>query len=110
MMFLSRRSNLEGREAFDETPLRIISVARDCPPENPGDLVYEFRIYRAGTLLTRLSLDYHPDIGNRGVFFLEEDSPARHSTLGQFDADPGYDAVKARVIAWVRDRLLGKDS
>lgn len=105
-MSLLRRPRMRPRDTIDEGPLRIVSNVREDQANNPAGLVYEFRIYRDGKLLTRLCLDHHTDIGVRGTFFLEEDNADEHSTLDQFDEDPGYEVIRERVIAWAREHLL----
>lgn len=104
----SHRPSMRPWDTINEGPLRIVSSVRANLPESPSGLIYEFSIYRDGTLLTRLCLDRHADIGKCGTFFLEEDTPDRHSTLDQFDEDPGYDTIRNRVIAWARKHLLGQ--
>jgi len=98
----SRRAGLRTYDVFDEGPWRIVTAVRDARSQAAGEIRYEFRVYRGDELRSRVILDFHPDIGPRGSYFLEEIQGDSHRTLERFDRDPGYPATKARVLLWLR--------
>lgn len=105
-MMFKRRAHLATWSVFEVGPLQVTSAVRSVEPERTGDILYEFRVYHDGRLVTRFDLDYHPegDAGKR--FFLEENCRRIHRTIEGFQSDPGYEGIKDRVVDRIRHHML----
>lgn len=92
-------------ESFESGGFQITSAVREGRAEQAGDLLREFRVYRDRRLITRIGVDYHPEIGPQGSYFLEADDGQEHRTLQRWDRDPGYEVTKTGVLDYVAKQL-----
>ncbi len=101
---LPGRDGMVTRDAFEEKGIRIISSTLESIPENKRGIIYRFRIQKNDKILTKIYLDYHPEINSdkNGTFFLERSDPCgKHFTLKSFTKMPSYEEIKEEVVSYV---------
>jgi len=109
------RGRMKPWNSFLKGKFFIASLKR-ADDDIRGEIIYEFKIFngydeknfKAGPLITTLSVDYHSDIDG-GTFFFEEDNGEKHVTIDQFKSQPEYDEIESRVIEYINKVYAEKE-